>query len=110
MELRLPFESPEAQVLNRQIFETIYHAAVEASLEMAMELGRYSSFTGSPASEGKLQFDLWDHKPDFFDDWDELKRKNQITGAQKLAFSCAYADSIHLADPWIQRVFRALYF
>lgn len=80
MELRLPFESPEAQVLNRQIFETIYHAAVEASLEMAMELGRYSSFTGSPASEGKLQFDLWDYKPDFFDDWDELKCKIKLHG------------------------------
>ncbi|KAM9901280.1 hypothetical protein OXX69_008771 [Metschnikowia pulcherrima] len=80
MELRLPFESPEAATLNRQIFETIYHAAVEASVEMAIDLGRYSSFAGSPASEGKLQFDLWDHKPEFFDDWDDLKAKVQKHG------------------------------
>ncbi|OBA21537.1 hypothetical protein METBIDRAFT_32048 [Metschnikowia bicuspidata var. bicuspidata NRRL YB-4993] len=80
MELRLPFESPEAQALNRQIFETIYHGAVEASLEMAMELGSYSSFAGSPASEGKLQFDLWNHKPEFFDDWDQLKSKVMVHG------------------------------
>ncbi|GEQ67791.1 hypothetical protein JCM33374_g1456 [Metschnikowia sp. JCM 33374] len=75
MELRLPFESVEAETLNRQIFETIYHGAVEASLEMAKESGKYSSFYGSPASEGKLQFDLWNHKPEFFDDWDELKKQ-----------------------------------
>lgn len=46
--------------LNREIFETIYHAACEASMELAIKDGPYSSFQGSPASQGKLQFDLWE--------------------------------------------------
>lgn len=75
-ELRLPFDSIEAKVLNIQIFETIYHAAIEASTELAIEYGPYETFAGSPASEGKLQFDLWNHKPsDLFNDWDELKNR-----------------------------------
>lgn len=80
MELRLPFDSPEAKVLNSQIFETIYHAAVECSVEMAMEKGRYESFEGSPASKGQLQFDLWNQKARFFDDWDELKERVKMHG------------------------------
>lgn len=80
LELRLPFDSEGARKLNRQIFETIYHGAVEASLEMAKERGAYSSFKGSPASLGQLQFDLWGHKPTFFEDWDELKEEIKIHG------------------------------
>lgn len=78
--LRLPFESVEARTLNTQIFETIYHAAIECSMEMALEKGKYESFEGSPASLGQLQFDLWDYKPEFFDDWDELKEKVKQNG------------------------------
>lgn len=75
-ELRLPFDSEEARTVNIQIFETIYHAAVEASLELAQVNGAYSTFTGSPASRGLLQFDLWHHKPsDLYTDWDTLKAK-----------------------------------
>lgn len=59
LRLGLPFGSQESKVLNEAIFETIYHAALEASNEIAREKGSYSSFTGSPASKGKLQFDLW---------------------------------------------------
>lgn len=80
LELSLPFDSPEARSLNSNIFETIYHAAVESSVEMAIEKGSYETFQGSPASKGKLQFDLWDHKPTFFDDWDELKEKVKTHG------------------------------
>lgn len=80
LEFRLPFDSPEARTLNSQIFETIYHAAVECSVEMAIEKGAYSSFQGSPASEGQLQFDLWNYKPDFFDDWDDLKERVKTHG------------------------------
>jgi len=76
LELRLPFESPEAKALNTQIFETIYHAAIESSIELAIEEGQYSSFKTSPASKGLLQFDLWEHKPsDLYDDWDYLKER-----------------------------------
>jgi len=62
LRLGLPFASKEAKALNEAIFETIYHAALEASAELAEELGPYDSFAGSPASEGRLQFDLWGMK------------------------------------------------
>jgi ribonucleotide reductase alpha subunit len=55
----MPFTSDEAKELNEAIFETLYHAALEASTELAEEEGSYSSFKGSPASNGELQFDLW---------------------------------------------------
>ncbi|KAK9375565.1 ribonucleotide reductase [Lipomyces chichibuensis] len=71
--LRLPFDSPGAKQLNIQIFETIYHGAVEASIELAKELGHYESFPGSPASKGLLQYDLWNVTPSDLWDWDELK-------------------------------------
>ncbi|KAA8496054.1 Ribonucleoside-diphosphate reductase large subunit [Porphyridium purpureum] len=74
--MRLPFESHEAQELNRDIFETIYFAACEASMELAQEHGSYETFAGSPASEGKLQFDLWGVTPASGRyDWAALKQK-----------------------------------
>ena len=73
--LRLPFESPEARELNKQIFETIYHAALTASVQLAKEEGPYSTFKGSPASEGILQFDMWDVKPSDLWEWDSLKQE-----------------------------------
>lgn len=75
MALRMPFDSQEAKELNIQIFETIYHAAVESSIELAIEEGPYESYEGSPASQGLLQFDLWNRKPSELWDWDELKQK-----------------------------------
>jgi ribonucleoside-diphosphate reductase alpha subunit len=76
LKLRYPFESPEARKLNKDIFETIYHGAVEASMELAKEHGPYETFKGSPASEGKLQFDLWGVTPDSGRwDWDALKEQ-----------------------------------
>ena len=55
--MRHPFESPEAQLLNIQIFETIYYAALEASCELAEELGTYETYAGSPVSKGVSSFD-----------------------------------------------------
>jgi len=63
MVLGLPFASEEARELNRQIFETIYHAAVEESCALARVEGAYETFVGSPASQGRLQFDLWNIDP-----------------------------------------------
>jgi ribonucleoside-diphosphate reductase alpha chain len=63
MMLRMPFRSPAARALNRAIFQSIYFAAVEASVDLAKDLGPYPSFKGSPASFGMLQFDLWVVKP-----------------------------------------------
>jgi ribonucleoside-diphosphate reductase alpha chain len=59
IKMRLPFESDEAKKLNKEIFETIYFALLTGSMEMAKKDGAYSTFKGSPMSEGKLQFDLW---------------------------------------------------
>jgi len=73
--LRMPFESPEARELNKQIFETIYHAALTASCELAREQGTYSTYEGSPASQGILQYDMWNVKPSDLWDWDSLKAK-----------------------------------
>src|SRR5271170_859397 len=71
--LRLPFESPEAKQLNIQIFETIYHAALTASCELARELGPYSTYEGSPISKGELQYDMWGVTPTDLWDWQSLK-------------------------------------
>lgn len=75
MALRLPFDSQEAKELNIQLFETIYHGAVESSIELAAKDGAYTSYPGSPASKGLLQFDLWNVKPSELWDWDSLKAK-----------------------------------
>ncbi|KAK4942108.1 ribonucleotide-diphosphate reductase subunit rnr1 [Elasticomyces elasticus] len=71
--LRLPFESPEARQLNIQIFETIYHAALTASCELAKEQGPYQTYEGSPVSQGILQYDMWNVTPTDLWDWDSLK-------------------------------------
>merc|ERR1711937_594869 len=75
MMLRLPYESEGARKLNTDIFETIYYGAVEASMELAKELGAYASYEGSPASKGNLQFDLWGVTPSDRWDWASLKAK-----------------------------------
>src|SRR5580693_472718 len=71
--LRLPFESDEAKKLNKEIFETIYFAAMTASKDLAKIEGPYSSFAGSPTSRGQFQFDLWDAEPTLRWDWYRLK-------------------------------------
>jgi len=78
--LRMPFDSTEAKYLNIQIFETIYHAAVEASTELAARDGAYETFKGSPASQGRLQYDLWGVTPTDLWDWDELKERVSTHG------------------------------
>ena len=72
--LKMPFEGPAARALNKEIFETIYFAACTASKDAAIVEGPYSTFEGSPASQGLLQFDLWGmdaHSGRW--DWDSLK-------------------------------------
>lgn len=74
MMLNLAFTSDEARIINRNIFETIYHAALEQSMEMAQVDGHYETFKGSPASQGILQFDLWNYDPtNTRYDWNDLK-------------------------------------
>uniref|UniRef100_A0AC34GGN9 Ribonucleotide reductase large subunit domain-containing protein n=1 Tax=Panagrolaimus sp. ES5 TaxID=591445 RepID=A0AC34GGN9_9BILA len=72
---RLPFTSDAAKKMNKLIFETIYHAALEASCELAEKYGSYSTFANSPASNGILQCDLWNSPPtdNGFWNWKELR-------------------------------------
>merc|ERR1711953_254484 len=73
--MRLPFESEEACLLNKQIFETIYYGALEASCELAQVDGPYSTYQGSPVSQEKLQYDMWGVTPTDLHDWSALKAK-----------------------------------
>lgn len=73
--MRYPFESPEAQLLNKQIFETIYYGALEASCDLAKEYGPYETYEGSPVSKGILQYDMWNVTPTDLWDWKLLKEK-----------------------------------
>lgn len=80
--LRYPFESPEARQLNKDIFETLYHAALEASCEIAKEDGPYETYEGSPVSQGILQYDMWNVKPSDRWNWDRLKEKIKQHGVR----------------------------
>ena len=73
--LRMTFGSEESRKLNRDIFETIYHASLESSCELAEMYGTYETFKGSPFSKGILQFDMWDRDPQFSGryDWDAMR-------------------------------------
>lgn len=71
--MRLPFESDMAKMLNRNIFETLYFAAMTSSKDLARLHGAYSTFAGSPLSKGLFQFDLWGVKPTERHDWESLR-------------------------------------
>ncbi|WP_264565683.1 ribonucleoside-diphosphate reductase subunit alpha [Flavobacterium sp. N3904] len=76
--LRLPFTSDEAKTLNQEIFETLYFAACTASMEMAIEEGPYSTFKGSPMSNGEFQHNLWGMKDEELSgrwDWASLRKE-----------------------------------
>jgi ribonucleoside-diphosphate reductase alpha chain len=74
MMMNCAFSDNQAKELNKQIFETMYHAALESSVELAKLHGPYETFQGSPASKGILQFDMWEHNPGTTRyDWTALK-------------------------------------
>ena len=77
IKLRMPFTSEEAKKLNQDIFETLYFAAVTASMEEAKKDGPYSTYEGSPISEGLFQHNLWNIKDEELSgnwDWDKLRK------------------------------------
>ncbi|HWS60995.1 MAG TPA: ribonucleoside-diphosphate reductase subunit alpha [Flavobacterium sp.] len=83
--LRLPFTSDEAKKLNQEIFETLYFAAVTASMEMAIEEGSYSTFKGSPISQGDFQYNLWGLKDEDLSgrwDWATLRKEVMKNGVR----------------------------
>ena len=83
--LRLPFTSDEAKKLNQEIFETLYFAAVTASMEMAKEEGPYSTFEGSPIANGEFQHNLWGLKDEELSgrwDWASLRKEVKKNGVR----------------------------
>jgi len=80
--MRLPFESELAAILNKNIFETIYFAAMKASKDLAKEQGAYETFEGSPLSNGLFQFDLWGVKPSERHDWEQLREEVKQFGVR----------------------------
>lgn len=95
--MRVPYDSPEADELNRDIFETIYYAAIEQSCELAEEAGEpYPSYWengGCPAAHGKLQFDLWRERGQAVElsgrwDWDALKSRIARHGLRNSLVTC----------------------
>ncbi|MDX2189529.1 MAG: ribonucleoside-diphosphate reductase subunit alpha [Bacteroidota bacterium] len=81
--LRMPFDSDEAQGLNKDIFETIYFGAMTASMELAQKEGPYETFKGSPVSKGIFQFDMWGVTPSSGRwDWDGLKKEVKKHGVR----------------------------
>jgi ribonucleoside-diphosphate reductase alpha chain len=91
--MRLPWTSEGATKLNREIFENIYYAAMSTSISGTLEgfnhgtfetIGEYPSYKGSPLSQGKMQFDLWNEKPKYtpYLDWDNLRNKLSLYGAR----------------------------
>jgi ribonucleoside-diphosphate reductase alpha chain len=83
--LRLPFTSPEARKLNKDIFETIYFSAVSASCDLAKIDGPYETFKGSPISKGEFQYNLWGIKDEELSgrwDWSGLRKKIKKNGVR----------------------------
>lgn len=81
LRMRLPFDSPQARRLNKDIFETIYFAAMTASNDLAQQEGSYETFEGSPVSQGYFQFDLWGIQPDSGRwDWETLRQRVKVHG------------------------------
>jgi len=78
--MEYPFDSMEAKALNKQIFETLYYGALVASHKLAKETEPYSTFKGSPISEGKFQFDLWNIEPSNMYDWNSLRENIKKDG------------------------------
>jgi len=78
----LQFDCEESRLMNAHIFETIYHAALEASSELAEIDGSYETFKGSPASEGILQPDMWEGETKFSGryDWDAMRERVKTKG------------------------------
>ncbi|HLG36192.1 MAG TPA: ribonucleoside-diphosphate reductase subunit alpha, partial [Bacteroidia bacterium] len=80
--LRMPFDSDSARELNRDIFETIYYAALTASKDLAKQFGPYETYQGSPVSQGIFQYDMWNVTPSSRWEWDVLKEEVKQYGVR----------------------------
>jgi ribonucleotide reductase alpha subunit len=97
----MPFDSEEARRLNEDIFETIYFAAMEASMELAKVNGAYETFKGSPASKGIFQFDMWGITPKEQSlELGTTETRCEETWCTQLLAGCAYANRIYFTNSW----------
>ncbi|TFK87836.1 putative ribonucleoside-diphosphate reductase large chain [Polyporus arcularius HHB13444] len=116
--LGFPYDSPTARLLSRSIAETIYHAALEASTELAAEKGPYPSYEGSPAQQQILQYDMWDTVPSSINDFAALKarvrlyglRNSMLTAQMPTATTSQVTGYNESTDPYISNCYtrRAL--
>ena len=110
--LKLPFDSQEARDLNREIFEHIYFAAVESSVELAEIHGPHPTFEGSPASQGKMQYHLWGATPKSNLDWVGLEKRvkngvrNSLTTAlMPTASTAQICGSVEAFEPITSNIY-----
>jgi ribonucleoside-diphosphate reductase alpha chain len=122
IKMRIPFESAEARRLNKEIFETYYFAALTGSMELAKKEGAYSTFRGSPLSDGKFQFDLWaEHNgidlKDYLSgrwDWEALRkdivefgvRNSTLTTCMPTASSAQIMGNTESIEPFDSCIFK----
>lgn len=115
--LKLPFVSPEARQLNKNIFETIYFNALRQSCDLAKETGlTYSAFEGSPISEGIFQWEMWNIKEDGLSgmyDWKQLRkdikkygvRNSLVTTCPPTASSARVIGSNEAFEPFTSNLY-----
>ena len=116
-QLGLAYESEEAFDLNRKIFETIYHGALEQSNETAMEIGPYETFEDSPFSQGKLQFHMWEEEQnnslDRMHDWETLienikqygTRNSLVTAVMPTASTSQIMGNVECTEPYTTNMY-----
>jgi len=105
--LGVPHDSEDARRTNMLIFESIYYAAVRASVDLAKKDGPYDSFAGSPASQGLFNFDLWQHTPSQRYDWESLRadmvqhgmRNSVLTACMPTASSASILGNTESFEP-----------
>lgn len=112
MKLGYVFGDENSKKLNKDIFETIYYSALSESLKLAKQDGPYESFQGSPASQGILQFDMWNVVPDRYD-WDDLKkeirrfglRNSLLTACMPTAGTSQILGNSECIEPYMSNIF-----
>ena len=111
--LKIPFDGAEARQLNKDIFENIYYAALEASVELAREKGSYETFPGSPFSRGILQFDMWGVQPSSNLDWESLRgrvikygtRNSLLTALMPTASTSQIMKNCECFEPYSSNIY-----
>ncbi|MBW8823796.1 MAG: ribonucleoside-diphosphate reductase subunit alpha [Xanthomonadales bacterium] len=111
---RLPFDSDEARKLSREIAETIYFHALDASCELAMAKGAHAAFADTRASLGELQFDAWDTKPENIEGWDALRdrirehglRNSLLVAIAPTATIASIAGCYECVEPQVSNLFK----